>query len=194
MEVSVVVTMKDDEKGVKELVASLENQSKLPDELMVVDGGSAEDVVRRLNLLFKDKAWIKLIVAGKVNISQGRNIGIREAKNEIIATTDCGCTLHKDWLMRITEPFYSGKTEVVSGWYMPDNKTNFEEVLSSITVPTMRHMPDEEFIPSSRSLAFKKKAWATVGGYPEDLFTAEDTKFFWNLKKVDSTLKWLEKH
>ena len=43
----------------------------------------------------------------------------------------------------------------------------------------------DEFLPSARSIAFKKFAWDKVGGYPEQLtLTAEDTLFDLNLKKA----------
>ena len=41
-----------------------------------------------------------------------------------------------------------------------------------------------KFLPSSRSVAFKKKCWELVSGYPEWLYTAEDTIFDLNLKKI----------
>lgn len=47
-------------------------------------------------------------------------------------------------------------------------------------------MPDKlnrSFLPSSRSLAFRKKAWKQVGGYPENLDTAEDLVFAQVLKQ-----------
>ena len=51
-------------------------------------------------------------------------------------------------------------------------------------------MPDildpETFLPSSRSIAFKKSAWKKVGGYPVHLDTAEDLMFARALKKADT--------
>jgi hypothetical protein len=40
----------------------------------------------------------------------------------------------------------------------------------------------EDFLPSSRNIAFKKSVWAEIGGYPESLDYAEDTIFDINLK------------
>ena len=35
----------------------------------------------------------------------------------------------------------------------------------------------ERFLPSSRSIAFRKDLWRKVGGYPEHIYNAEDTLF-----------------
>jgi cellulose synthase/poly-beta-1,6-N-acetylglucosamine synthase-like glycosyltransferase len=43
----------------------------------------------------------------------------------------------------------------------------------------------DSFLPSSRSVAFKKCCWEKVSGYPEWLYTAEDTLFDLKLKKSD---------
>jgi cellulose synthase/poly-beta-1,6-N-acetylglucosamine synthase-like glycosyltransferase len=42
----------------------------------------------------------------------------------------------------------------------------------------VRDLDPASFLPSSRSVAFRKRAWAAVGGYPEQLtFAGEDTAF-----------------
>ena len=47
----------------------------------------------------------------------------------------------------------------------------------------MQEWKEETFLPSGRSIAFKKSAWKEVGGYPENLYTGEDTLFDLKLKE-----------
>ena len=48
---------------------------------------------------------------------------------------------------------------------------------------TMEEWDEKAFLPSGRSIAFRKRAWESVGGYPENLYTGEDTLFDLRLKE-----------
>jgi hypothetical protein len=47
----------------------------------------------------------------------------------------------------------------------------------------------ENFLPSSRSIAFRKKNWERIEGYPEELDTCEDLVFASRLKKAGFKFK-----
>jgi len=53
----------------------------------------------------------------------------------------------------------------------------------------MEEWEEETFLPSGRSIAFKKSAWKAVGGYPENLYTGEDTLFDLKLKEIGKKFK-----
>jgi cellulose synthase/poly-beta-1,6-N-acetylglucosamine synthase-like glycosyltransferase len=50
------------------------------------------------------------------------------------------------------------------------------------------NVPDD-WPPSSRSAAFTKKVWKKSGGYPEELYTAEDSIFNYRLKAIGARFK-----
>jgi hypothetical protein len=125
-----------------------------------------------------------LIISPNTNIAQGRNIAIKNAKNNIIASTDGGCILDKQWLEKITYPFgTSHEPDVVSGVYLPYCEDKFQEIVAKIVFPSISEL-DENFLPSARSISFKKGVWEKVGGFPEKLKTAEDTFFDNKLKQA----------
>ena len=65
-----------------------------------------------------DDPRAKLVEAPGANIAEGRNIGIRSAIGEVIATTDGGCRVEPDWLEKLTKPFEDDPTvEFVAGFY-----------------------------------------------------------------------------
>ena len=161
-------------------------QTRFPDEIVIVDGGSSDGTVEIITG-YMDKLPIKLIVSPDVNIAKGRNIAIKNATCDIIASTDGGCKLDQKWLENIVKPLEEApQVDVVSGIYFPWYENEFEEIVSNLTFPNVNKLKPESFLPSGRSVAFKKNVWEKVGGYPEWLNTAEDTLFDLNLRKAGS--------
>ena len=53
----------------------------------------------------------------------------------------------------------------------------FERALGATTLPTLDDVNPSGFLPSSRSVLFRRQAWERVGGYPEWLDYGEDLVF-----------------
>lgn len=177
--ISFVATVLNEEKTITALLDSLAKQSRKADEVVIVDAGSRDNTVALIKQHF---IKTKLIVKPGLNRSQGRNLGIKTARNKIIAVSDAGCLLDPDWLLRITQPLASTENEAVAGYY----QTAADTILGKAAAPFVAVMPDkfnpEIFLPSSRSLAFTKSAWLKVGQYPEHLDYCEDLIFAAKLK------------
>ena len=182
MKFSVIVTVKNEGEAIRPLLDSLIQQSQPPDELVICDGGSTDDT---LEILTEYKTWLplKILVAPGANISQGRNIAIGAAAGPIIAATDAGVVLAPYWLEELVRPIVLEETAVSSGWFEPDPYTDFEVVMGSTVLPTRQDIVPENFLPSSRSVAFLKTAWEAVGGYPEWLDYSEDLVFDFALRE-----------
>ncbi len=185
MKVSLVCTLKDEEDSVIDLLDSILDQSRKPDEIIFVDGGSTDKTVEILENYKRKSENMKIIVKKGSNIAQGRNAGIKSAKHDFIATTDGGCILGRDWLKNLVETQKRSKADVVSGVFEAHSNNLFEFCAGEMICPDAERLPDD-WPPSSRSAFFSKRAWKRAGGYPENLYTAEDTLFNFNLKKSGS--------
>jgi glycosyltransferase involved in cell wall biosynthesis len=184
MKVSLITTVLNEASNIEEFLKSIINQTKKPDEFIIVDGGSTDKTIEIIKKFSKNYKWIKLIVSKGASIGKGRNIAIENAKNEIIACVDAGCILDKNWLKEITKPFENKKVDVVVGIYKPYYTNDFEYFQGLVVVPESEKIFDKPSRWSSRSIAFRKSLWKKVGGYP-DLTTGEDTTF--NLKLIESS-------
>lgn len=190
--VSLIVTVLNEGTTIDRFVASVMRQSRMPDEVVIVDGGSTDDTVARL------AAWsasageerIRVIVDPSCSrqesdgpIARGRNRAIGESRHDIIACADAGCILQDRWLEAITAPFDDPAVHVVGGWYLPLRDTVFRRALAVSWVTPPAELDPNSFIPSSRSLAFRRSVWKSVGGYSEHSLYGEDTLFIQQVRE-----------
>ncbi len=74
--------------------------------------------------------------------------------------------------------------EVVSGFFLPDPQTVFESAMGATVLPALEDIDPQRFLPSSRSVAFRKEAWERAGRYPEWLDYCEDLIFDFRLREL----------
>lgn len=176
MNISLIMTVKNEGEALRPLLDSLIEQTLRPEQIVVCDGGSNDNT---LAILQEYQRWLPIIIveAPASNISQGRNRAITVADGPIIAATDAGVILAPVWLEEITRPIMENRAIVVSGWFEADPYTDFEVVMGATVLPNLDDVNPQTFLPSSRSVAFLKSAWQAVGGYPEWLDYSEDLIF-----------------
>jgi len=182
MQTSVVVTVLNEANSLARLLDSLAAQSCYPDEVVICDGGSTDDTLALLEA--EERLPLRVIQRPGANISQGRNAAIETARGDVIAVTDAGVRLSPRWLEKITAPLENEDTQTVAGFFRPDPQTVFEAAMGATVLPEQREIKPEQFLPSSRSVAFRKQAWEAVGGYPEWLDYCEDLIFDFRLRDL----------
>ena len=181
--VSLIATTYNEKASVAAWLESLTLQTRQPDEVVIVDGGSRDGTLDLLQEYARTSSIpLKVISEPGANIARGRNIAIEQARHDVIAVTDFGCRPHPDWLEKIALPFEDDpRTEVVSGWFhsLENGKPSHRLGWADLEI-----VDPQTFLPSSRSIAFTKHAWRKVRGYPEWLtLTGEDTYFAMELKR-----------
>jgi GT2 family glycosyltransferase len=136
---------------------------------------------------YDERLPLRVLVTPGSSISAGRNQAIAAARNNIIAVTDAGVILHPEWLERITRPLREDDyVEVVGGFFRADPQNLFEAAMGATVLPIADEIDPNTFLPSSRSVAFRKSAWEAVGGYPEWLDFCEDLVFDLRLKAISA--------
>jgi glycosyltransferase involved in cell wall biosynthesis len=184
MKVSVIVTVFNEGAAIDRLLDSLAAQTRPPDEVVVVDGGSADDTLAVLQAYAAGgRLPLRVLVEPGANISRGRNLAIAAACGDVIASTDAGVRLAPGWLAELTAPFEApDPPQVVAGFFIPDPHGAFEIAMGATVLPTLAEIDPARFLPSSRSVAFTKAAWQASGGYPEWLDYCEDLIFDFRLR------------
>ena len=207
--VSVILTVYNEASSIEAVLRSLAEQTRRPAEIVIVDGGSHDGTVAAIDAFGRTQPGVVLADEAEdvrppegtivlrclqrpgANISQGRNSAIAAARNDVIAVTDAGVRLASDWLAAIIAPFESDPTlQVVAGFFEADPQTPFEVALGVTTLPTLSEIDPATFLPSSRSVAFRRAAWQRAGGYPEWLDYCEDLILDINLKSQNGRFGW----
>ncbi|TMQ62156.1 MAG: glycosyltransferase [Candidatus Eisenbacteria bacterium] len=156
--VTVIATVRNEAASIGALLDSILSGTRLPDEIVVADGGSTD---RTLELLRSRAAADPRIhaVSAPGNRSIGRNAAVRASRSPIIACTDGGVQVEPEWLERITQPFDADPgTDVVAGFYSPVGTTWFERAAGVISAPRVEEIDPARFLPSTRSIAFRRSA------------------------------------
>jgi glycosyltransferase involved in cell wall biosynthesis len=174
MKISLICTVLNEKKNINFFIKSIINQSKRPEEFIIVDGGSNDGTFERLKEFSKKNNWIKVYKKQGVNISEGRNFAIKKTKNKVIAVCDAGGQYDNNWLKNLIRGFNG---QVSFGIDKPLIKTKFHKELAKVIL-------HKNVMGSSRNMIFLKKIWKNVGGYPEDLVVGEDTLFDERIKEA----------
>ena len=181
-QVSLIMTVRNEARSLPRLLDSVLMQTVLPEEVVIADGGSTDgtpDIARS----YMDRLPLRLLEVPGANISQGRNAAIKKARHGIVAVTDAGVVLDPGWLEALTVPFEDETVDIVAGFFVPEAGTAFETAMGATVLPSLDDVEPSTFLPSSRSIAFRKEAWESVGGYPEWLDYCEDLVFDMSLKE-----------
>ena len=176
MQVSLALTVLNEGAHARRLLDSIEQQTRPPDEVIVCDGGSSDDTLSVISE-YSQRLPIRTLTRAGANISTGRNAAIRATQGDIIAVTDSGVRLAPDWLEQLITPFGQEKTVLAAGFFRAEVQTTFETAMGATVLPELDDINPARFLPSSRSVAFRKTAWEAIGGYPEWLHHSEDVVF-----------------
>jgi len=169
VKISLVATVKDAGLHVGAFLDSVRAQTRLPDEIVIVDGGSTDGTVETLRAADD----VTLIEEPGANIARGRNAAIRAATHDAIAVSDADCVLAPDWLANLERALEEG-AEVAAGFYRPLASTFFEACSAAVSLMEAHEVDGDRFLPSARSVAFRREAFEKAGGYPEWLDIGED--------------------
>src|SRR5436853_5255013 len=193
--VSLIVPVRDEAACIAKLIESIAAQTRQPDEIVFVDGGSQDatgELIRETAAnhgfdasgLNSTARRIRVIEAGEATPGRGRNIGIAAARNEWIALTDAGIELEPRWLQRLIEAAeQDDRIRVVYGNYEPLVTTFFERCASlAYVAPRREHDGAKLRGPSIASALLHREGWKEVGGFP-NLRAAEDLFFIERIKE-----------
>ena len=186
--VSLVIVNKNERLLSDTLDALKSSVGQILDEVLVVDASSgALDDIR---VSHEWARWIDYAQPPglRITIAHQRNIGVRQAKGDIVVFTDSGCLPEDGWLERLLAPIlYTGES-VSCGPARAIGKSVYSGIHGSGREVDVDYVP----MAATINLAFRRGAFEAVGGFDESFGSAEDIDFTWRLTDCGYRLRWVQ--
>ncbi|MEP5612371.1 MAG: glycosyltransferase [Cyclobacteriaceae bacterium] len=172
---SIIIPVRNEEKNIEKILDDLQNQTidQSKFEVIVVDDFSTDSTRKILkNLEESIDLNLKILSLSDPAVHGKKNaltMGIKEARNEIILTTDADCRLGERWIESYSYSF-TPEVQIVAGpvalegdsLFSDLQRTEFAGLIGFGGVTLESNNPS---MCSGANLAFKKKAFEEVGGY-----------------------------
>ena len=123
-----------------------------------------------------------------ITIAHQRNVGVRNAKGDIIVFTDSGCLPEEGWLERLLSPILEDGEYVSCG----PAKSIGKSVYSGGVHWSGDIEEDYVSMAATINMAFRREAFDIVGGFDEAFGSAEDIDFTWRLTDYGYRLRWVQ--
>jgi len=183
---TVITPVLNEAKSIAETLGSIENQTLLPDQVIIVDGGSSDATIDIIDEYKKSsKLDIFVLFSDKKNIGAQRNLAIDKARNNLLVNVDAGTVLDKNYAANLLGPFTEHQDlDLACGVHYPKHRYLWSVYLSPAKHFEFRKEPYGACIAYKRDIALK------VGKYPEYItYAGEDTLFCYKYKQASK--KWI---
>ena len=181
--ISVIVPTLNAGRQIDTLLTRLEQQTRKPDEIIVVDS-SSEDITQEM---IKRHLEVKLIVIDRKNFNHGgtRDAMLRESTGDfVLFLTQDAMPSGNDYIAKIVAPFADDEVALVYGRQLPRKDARPAEALvrkysygDESMVITKADIPSlgiKAFHSTDVCAAYRRTAYLEVGGFETDVLTNED--------------------
>ncbi len=193
MKISVIVPCRNEEKFIANTLESLINQSfPIQDyEILVVDGLSEDNTQNIINNFLDKYSNLSLYINEKKITPSAMNIGIKNAKGEVIVICGAHAIYSKEFLSEGYELLKKNQNfDCVGGPIISDGTNAFSKAVSLamssiIGVGNAKHrFPEYEgFAEMACFPFFRKEVFSKIGLYDESLVRNQDDEFCMRLRQ-----------
>ena len=183
-----VVVISRDEPALGDTLEGVCEQARAlgePWEVVVVD--ASEGRLERVRQRHPGVRWIDFTRPRGVAISipHQRNLGVREARGEIVVFTDAGCVPFPGWLEELVEPLRHGGEQVAAGI------SSAPEGQEGLYDTRIHAAAENDYLPECPTLnmAFRREAFDAVHGFDESFEYGSDIDFSWRLVEAGRRIR-----
>jgi len=195
--VSILIPAYNEEKSIRKCIDSCLNQSRAPDEIVVVNDGSTDNTLKVLES-FGDKIKIINLEENTGNKSKAQEIGLEQIKNDVFITVDADTRLSKNFVFEILRSFYEKNIIAVCGlvesdkgnWITKVREINY--LIGQTIYKRAQNTIGALFVLSGCASGFKTKEFKKVVTFDHDNVT-EDLDFTYKLKLANKELEFNDK-
>jgi GT2 family glycosyltransferase len=172
----------------EDCIASIAACSPPPDEIVVVDQ-SGDPAVASVVARF-EAAGARLLVATFRDRSLAVNLGMRDARNELVAVTDDDCTVDPSWIERAWERAASDAATIVTGRVLPVGEAVAVPSLVGSDQPCDYTGGIHYDVLFGCNMACSRSRFLDLGGFDERVKLAEDNDFCYRWLRAGHRLQY----
>lgn len=196
MNVTVMIPVRNAAENVAVTMESLFAQTRLPDEVVVADGGSTDDTVKRIEAFGNRGVPIRVVQNESLFAGGGRNAATRAATHDLLVNLDIGNRADPNWLAAMVMAFEEDPSlEYVGGVFYPMFNTWFERTSAAIiyfedtlgttwTTEELKTKARFSGVIGGMCMAYRRSIWQRAGGFPEWAKKGQDRLFSLRVVRV----------
>ncbi len=190
MTISVIVCAHNEERYLGACLISLAAQTRLPDEILVINNASTDRTARVAMAI----PGVRVIDERTKGLVVARERGRRESRGEILVYVDADCRAPSDWLALIEQPFARDRSLVaLSGnyrfydwdWWGRTLLRAYDFTLGPATHILVKHILRIGVVFYGGNFAVRRDALESIGGFDTTIeFHGEDTNLGRRLSRI----------
>jgi glycosyltransferase involved in cell wall biosynthesis len=183
--------------SVVETLDSVFASTRLPDEIIVADGGSSDETVALVERYADRGVSVKVIGNPKVYAGAGRNVAVSQTQCDVVLLLDFGNVVDPCWVEHMMAAYErDGNIDYVCGIFLPRVRSDFEHCVACIhyhlealvdrlpIAQLLQEVP-KDVTPGALSFSITRAMWLKLKGMPDWLRASEDNLFGRKLKAFD---------
>ncbi len=175
---SVVIPALNEEKYLPLLLDDLAKQTTQDFEVILVDGKSKDNTVKKANLFKKKLPSLTILSSSVRNVSIQRNMGADKAIGKYLLFNDADNRLPKYFLEGVKYQLHVKPLDLFTNWFIPDSVTASDKAIASymnimIETASLLNQP----AAYGALIGCKKSIFKSIGGFNPKVGFAEDTEF-----------------
>lgn len=188
--VSVLIPVRNEERYIERCLYSLSAQDYPRDrfEVLVIDGQST-DTTRQIVSRFAAESTVdlRLLQNPRYRTAPGLNIGLAEARGDVIVRVDGHAAVAPDFLSRNTEALFDTRADAVGGVIQSEGDTAVGRAAAA-AMSSRFGVGGASFRVGGAGrtdtvafAAYRRDVFARIGGFAEDIDKGEDDEFNYRL-------------
>ena len=185
--------MRNEERFIERCLAALRQQDYPASsyEVIVVDGLSTDSSPQIVSELEQEWPNLRIVSNPEQVIPTGLNVGLREARGEIIVRVDAHTIVAPDYVSTCVRHLQQGRADNVGGLMRPVGESYIGRAIAlamkspfGVGPGKFHYSEKEEYVDTVYLGAYYRSTLLKLGGYDTNLLFAEDDELNFRLQKT----------